>query len=113
MRNVPEMMKLLRDIEQSEAGRIALGGQYGAKKIDTELYHQAELLADAGFAEWAGTVHGVIRITSRGHDLANALAQDPEHAKTLTRLVGHGAELKSAAQSVIDATTRAAMAKAR
>ena len=70
MRDPEVMLSLLREMAGNDDGSIA-ALHVGMSSDAQRLYHHADLLVDAGYAQW--TSIGVARITNAGYDFIDAV----------------------------------------
>ena len=111
MRDPGLMLSLLEEMSRSDEGTIAAvkpgDGHTGEPH---RRHHHADLLVDAGHAEWMGAGHSVVRIINAGYDFLNA-ATNPTHGeKARSRFIdmfNNGAPYARAAQAVVDVVAKA------
>jgi len=73
MRDTELLIDLLRRMASDEAGRIMIRKVYGRSQKER---HHAELLTDAGHADWVS--EQTLRITTHGYDFLNAIDNQPK-----------------------------------
>ena len=80
MRDPEVMLSLLREMAGDDNGRIVVAAHFGMSVDEQRRRHHAELLIDAGHAQWKDP-KGVARITNAGYDFIDA-AEKQERVRT-------------------------------
>ena len=81
MRDGDRIVGLLKDLADVDIGRLQVGVGSDDREKDQIEFHHAELLCDAGHAEWVSepkSMTGVVRITMDGYDFLAALDKGPD-----------------------------------
>ena len=105
MRDVEIMAKLLEKMAAEDSGFILMVRTMGMSTIEQNMYHNAELLVDAGLATWIS--ESGLRITNDGHDFLNALEQDRvNYIDKAKSLLENGKSLISVVRDIISITDK-------
>ena len=106
MRDPDLMLSLLEEMSRSDEGTIAAvkpgDGHTGEPH---RRHHHADLLVDAGHAEWMGAGRSVVRITNAGYDFLNAASNPKNGAQARTKFVdlfNDGVTYARAAQAAVE-----------
>ena len=111
MRDPELMLSLLEEMSKSDEGTIvATKPGDGHTGQAHRRHHHADLLVDAGHAEWMGDVRDVARITNAGYDFLNA-ATNPKHGRKVwsrfVELFNSGVPYVRAAQTACELAAKA------
>ena len=106
MRDPELMLSLLEEMSKSDEGTIvAFKPGDGHSGEAHRRHHHADLLVDAGHAEWMGDARTVARITNSGYDFLNATTNSKNGEKAKSKYVdlfNQGVPYARAAQSAVD-----------
>ena len=112
MRDPDLMLSLLEEMSSSDEGTIAAvkpgDGHTGEPH---RRHHHADLLVDAGHAEWMGAGRSVVRITNAGYDFLKATTNPMNGKKAWSRFIdlfNGGVPYARAAQAVVDLVAKSA-----
>ena len=106
MRDTELLLSLLREMGNKPHGRTIVKTFLGMDEQTQQRHHHAELLVDAGHAEWS---EGLLRITNDGYDFLNAIDADPKHLEQFHQYFNTGARYADAAMRIVDTVSKAAM----
>ena len=104
MRDADLMIELLCEMADEVDGRVL--APLTSSDPRRLRHHQVEILADAGYAEWAG--ESVARITNAGYDFLNAVSQGDEHKSHLKQWLARGMSLLEAGSKIVDSVGKLA-----
>ena len=97
MRDSDLLIQMLGEMAQDPSGRILVPWYAGE---DGTNVHHAELLVDAGHADW--TSEGVVRITNDGYDFLNAIQAQPKAKVEFKKYFDSGLPYADAAMKAIE-----------
>ena len=105
MREPELLICLLKEMSEQNDGTLALPAYYGDQEAARRRHH-ADLLADAGHAEW--THESMVRITTQGYDLLQAVESQPEARASFLDLCRKGMEYVQAAMKAVEIASKLA-----
>lgn len=98
MRDPEILIELLKAMANKETGSIPILGGF---RLDPNTRHHADLLVDAGHAEWNESKN-MLRITIDGYDFLNAIDKQPNAMERFSSLLTNGSPYVDAALSAVD-----------
>ena len=87
MRDPELMVGLLKEMSEDDMGRLDIPMTFGMDEQERQRRHHAELLVDAGHAEWLSGKQDVARITDAGYDFLNAATNPKNGKKAMAKFV--------------------------
>ena len=102
MRDPELLIDLLKEMSDDDLGRMIVPLTMGADKNEFNRHHHAELLVDAGHADWTSMDQQVVRITNAGYDFLAAVDKQPKAKKRFLDLFNTGASYVQAALKAIE-----------
>ena len=101
MRDPEVMLSLLREMADDDNGRIVVAAHMGMSEDDQRRRHHAELLIDAGHAQWKDP-KGVARITNAGYDFIDAVEKQERVHRKFLALCKAGIPYLTAAKAALE-----------
>ena len=102
MRDPELLIDLLKEMSDDDLGRAIVPLTMGADKDGFHRHHHAELLVDAGHAEWTGMDEQIVRITNAGYDFLAAVDKQPKAKGRFLDVFNAGASYMHAALKAIE-----------
>ena len=109
MRDAQLMLSLLEEMSTRDSGTLVfVKPSDGHTGEGHRRYHHAELLVDAGHAEWVVDGHHIARITNAGYDFLNVASNQTTGKQATSKFIelfNRGVPYARAAQTVVDWVT--------
>ena len=102
MRDINLLISLLREMSATDLGTIHVPLYCGASSEDQQRKHHAELLVDAGHADWNDLDETMLRITNQGYDFLDAIDKSPKTKTYFFELIKEGLMYAEAAQKSVE-----------